>query len=570
MNLKAVTADEYWRELSARTRIEPPALLMITAAAMAEPGQGGGGRVSLRGTESLRRFVTERCPWLGRLTWNIAVPPEPIEIELPEAVLLDPRALAESYFRLFRRSFTRRAEIRDELARVAVDWLVRDDPQDDPCSGVWVAGESRAFLLAVRLLLEGRSVRLATPSVMLAQLFLALRAFSFNAEARVLEPGEGALARLDGPVFSVPEPNTEEEAPRLGKYSLDELNYAEAAAECPGRLAVLVSGGMLYRTLGDDVAVKRRLLESGRVRFSIAFPIGAGAASGVETFGLLLCGERGDERPGVTLIDFVKPEGGRTGRGGWPADAAEALDGLLAGRETALLDHAAVPVPRLLERQCALTVGEYLQAPGDDGIDALLKERGSRPLSAFCEVIRCHSLGARASSGAGAVFEAMPNDLTLAGDLRQPAKRIDIEPGDTNAERRLKKQILQPGDLLITQRGRIGQVGIVREIPEGECWAAGQLFLVLRLRAGGPVGSPEYLMKYLLSDAVQKRLKRFTSNTSVPQLRAGQLESFPLPLPDPESGTAAAERSVERIRALAAEVEDLQERLRQEMQSLTV
>lgn len=156
------------------------------------------------------------------------------------------------------------------------------------------------------------------------------------------------------------------------------------------------------------------------------------------------------------------------------------------------------------------------------------------------------------------------------GILRRPRKRIRIDPADHTQARRLEKQAIMPGDIIFTQRGRIGSIALVDAVPKKERWVAGQLFVILRLRADSPVESPAYILRCLQCAPIRGRYERMSSNTAVPQVRSEDLDNLLIPLPDRESGVEDAEEAVRKLKRYSKEIEDLRAKAETLIKSVTL
>ena len=548
--------EGYWRQLASNTRVEAGSQLVLTAVLLTQIRNGGERSLTVNGTESFRRLTVKTCPWLADLPWSLSVPQEKIEIHMSLEASTTPKMLLGGFLRVYARDFLRKSAIRAELVESVAPWLTEGEPDDV----FWVVGEDRAFVAAARWALSRGRGRFATPSTKLALIFESLKAFDLDVETEIIRGGDLRLGRFNAPVITVPEPNTDSGRAPIGRFQLDELSYAEAALDNTHRIVAIVSGGSLFRTQGEDLELKAIYLHSRRLARVAAFPSAAGVESGIETIGLLFCDVTGKPLTDVELIDFPRLQFSRRP---WPVKLRTAFtDTLLTGRSggegiEAVSAHAAA----LLEEKCIFTVGSRIETQGDREIDELLSRRGARPLTAFVEVIRCHALGTAVDGGDGSMREATPNDITECGFLRRPKKSIQPDFEDKVQVRRMQKQSLCPGDILLTQRGRVGSLALVEDIPAGEIWMAGQLFVILRLRTESPVHSAKYLLRYLQCRPVQERLQRISSNTAVPQIRAEDLENLLVPLPDPELGVRPAEESYNRARELSDKIEKMREEI---------
>lgn len=561
-----LTPQFYWKSISHKTRLEPVAELVLVAVLLGLAGRGEVPVAAFSGPEAFRRIALRSCPWFESVRWRMPAPEERVDVRLPLELTEDPAALLEGFLDVFGRDFLRKSALRPELIDALTSWL-----EEKGAASTWIVGEERAFVAVLERARQGRPVRFATPSGALALGALALRAYGVEVEVEQLRPGLIDLRGLDGPVLTVPEPNVVTGRAPVGIFQQDEFNYANAALGNGHRIAAILAGGVLFRTQGEDLDVKRRFLKSGRLAAAIAFPPAAGVRSGIETLGVLLCGAADETSRPVSLVTFPKLVNTRHN---WPDGMAGRLVRAVQGMPEPHFGVVPADAAVLLDERCILTAGSRLSGAEEKMIDDLLEARGSRSLSTFVEVIRCHTFGAAGEAADEAreafIREATPNDINEGGILEAPGKRVLLRPGDRTQARRLSRQRLRPGDILFTQRGRIGAISLVEEIPEGECWAAGQLFLLLRMRGDSPVKSPAYVLRYLQSEPVRRQLVRLSSNTSVPQIRAEDLENLPVPLPDPRRGTTAAEASHERIRSLFRRMAELRGEMQAALGALDV
>lgn len=555
--------EGFWRQLASNTRIEAGSQLVLTAVLLTQIKNGGDRSLVVNGTESFRRLTFKTCNWLAELPWSLSVPQEKIEMHMSAEIAANPKLLLDAFLRVYARDFLRKSGIRPELIEAVAPWLLAREPENN----FWVVGEDRAFLVAARWALSHGIGRFATPSTKLALIFLSLQAFGLDVATDIVRGGDLRLGRFNAPVITVPEPNTDTGRAPIGRFQLDELSYAEASLDNTHRLIAIVSGGSLFRTQGEDLELKAIFLHSRRLSRVIAFPSAAGVESGIETLGLLMCESAGVPMPEVDLVEFPRLQFSRRP---WPAALQRALtETLLTGQSAGEgIQAVSARAGELLEEKCIFTVGSRIETEGDREIEALLAERGSQPLTHFVDVIRCHALGTAVDGGDGSMREATPNDITECGFLRRPKKSIQPNLNDPVQVRRIEKQRLRAGDVMLTQRGRVGSLALVESIPEGEIWMAGQLFVILRLRPDSPVRSVKYILRYLQCRPVQERLQRISSNTAVPQIRAEDLENLPVPLPDPKKGVAVAEACYDHARELSDKIEALRAEILKSTESM--
>jgi type I restriction enzyme M protein len=115
----------------------------------------------------------------------------------------------------------------------------------------------------------------------------------------------------------------------------------------------------------------------------------------------------------------------------------------------------------------------------------------------------------------GHFAEILVGDIRPDGSISQPVKRVSVNDRDLT---RALRQRVQPGDVLLSIRGRIGAAGIVPEHSgdsDTDEWLAGQSFAILRLRDSSPISSPA-LYRYLVSPVCTENLVRICLAEGIP------------------------------------------------------
>lgn len=585
--IEPIAPEYYWRTLAQKTRLEPIGLLVLVAILLERVKRGEAPNVTFSGTDAFKRLAQKTCPWLEAVRWRIPAPEERVDVHLPLELVETPRELVSTFLDVFERDIVRRPPLREEFVGSLISWLERDRQPDS----TWIVGEERALIASFRRALKGRHSRYATPMSALALAFLALRAYSLDVEVEQLRSGVLDLRGLTGPFFVVPEPNMVTGRAPIGAFQQNEYNYANAALYGEDRFIALVSGGALFRTLGEDAEIKERLLRSERLTAVIAFPQSVAVISGHEALGAFLCEEKppkkedkktlieaearwrelfGESKKKVALVTFPRI---RHTRLAWPKKWVEGLKKVLEGESVAGFDRVEEDIETLAHDRWILTANTRLYDPGEEVLDRLVEERSARTLETFVEVIRCHSIGQTVESVVEdeeiIVREATPNDINDWGVLQRPNKQVRRTTKNMQM-RRIERQTIQPGDILFAQRGRIGMVSLVESIPEGECWVAGQLFLILRVRWNSPINDPVYLLRFLQSEPVHRYWARVATNTAVPQIRVEDLENLQVPLPDKERGIAQARASYRAILELSERITALQVEAQKRMEAVDI
>lgn len=102
----------------------------------------------------------------------------------------------------------------------------------------------------------------------------------------------------------------------------------------------------------------------------------------------------------------------------------------------------------------------------------------------------------------------------------------------------LHANLARPGDLMFTQRGTLGQVSIVPDMPFKEYLVSqSQMKLTIDRKAA----NPEFFYYVFNSSEQQEYIRRNTIQTGLPHINLGILKSIPVPLPQPDEQAAIAE-----------------------------
>jgi type I restriction enzyme S subunit len=101
---------------------------------------------------------------------------------------------------------------------------------------------------------------------------------------------------------------------------------------------------------------------------------------------------------------------------------------------------------------------------------------------------------------------------------------VSEEKADT-----LAKNMAYPGDLVFTQRGTLGQVGLIPEKAKFSRYVISQS--QMKLRVDESAADKEYLYQFFLSGHFLRALDQQTIATGLPHINLGILKSFLIPLP---------------------------------------
>jgi type I restriction enzyme S subunit len=110
----------------------------------------------------------------------------------------------------------------------------------------------------------------------------------------------------------------------------------------------------------------------------------------------------------------------------------------------------------------------------------------------------------------------------------------------------LSANLARPGDLMFTQRGTLGQISIVPNVPH-EKYLVSQSQMKVTLDGSRHV--PAYVYQYFVSNAGQKQIELSAIQTGVPHTNLGILKqyTFPAPLPSEQTVIATALGDVDEL-----------------------
>ncbi len=94
---------------------------------------------------------------------------------------------------------------------------------------------------------------------------------------------------------------------------------------------------------------------------------------------------------------------------------------------------------------------------------------------------------------------------------------------------RLDKNSAVRNDIIVTQRGTLGQVGLIPQNSKHEKYIVSQS--QMKLTVDTDVAMPEFVYYYLLSKNAIRHLEVVTISTGVPHINLGIFKKFPIPVP---------------------------------------
>lgn len=363
-----------------------------------------------------------------------------------------------------------------------------------------------------------------------------------------------------------------------------DVEQMEALLSGSGRGLVIVPFGVLFRTSGDDVQLKKRWVETGRLA-----AVGHIGSKGILGWNMetALCFFRNKEETPTTdcstvMLSLIEQ------KDDWPdpTDLTETLFEGLTDEYPFGFDRAVATSKDIVEKEFNLAPRLYIKTKSDQEFEKYLSEYAHCPLSEIATVIKTQQLTQLTEDdkpdypdGFMSQFKMvlLPSHVDEFGVIT-----FDLDGGGCyKPDSRLERQTLQFGDVLICIRGKVGVTTLfdryafddqeqAEEFEEKPYVVANQLWTVLRLKKNGPVKDPAYLARYFQLAVVQDQLAKLTGSTTLKQLKNSDLEAFPVILPAPGFLTEKMARlDIEQIREDREEMLEELGRMRRQFRQLS-
>lgn len=300
------------------------------------------------------------------------------------------------------------------------------------------------------------------------------------------------------------------------------------------KVVVAISNSILFSP-GAEFSLREYLVEQGILEAVISLPSALLPGAAIPFSILVLDLENRSEE--VLFIDgaseeanldfYVKDGKGRTELLGW-----EKILALFGNKVNGKYSRIA-KLSDIQKLDYRLEVSRYCLPAIEIEINELLSRHGSYTLYDLVEVIRPLPTVPKMAKNEKTVeaLEIEVGDFPEFGSIRQVKKDVRLRVSDL--EKDGGKFFLRPRDILVSVRGKTGEVSIVSkniQEPEPKPWVASQSCCILRMRAYRGI-SPEYLFMYLRSEVGRALLKRINSGSSVPLIHLGELAKLPVVIP---------------------------------------
>lgn len=286
------------------------------------------------------------------------------------------------------------------------------------------------------------------------------------------------------------------------------------------RSIVVVGNGFLCRSASTDVALRQSVIE--RLHAVVALPRRIFPQANINTSAMVFApeAERANRSSFVCFIDQAN----------YPRMELHIFQKILmceAGHDKCAL----INKREIADAVFNFSVDKYVLDEKTKENQKILNNLKLVTLSDVAEIRRPQALPRHGGGGQSfKVREALLADIE-GTRLTLPTKVSELPD---KARFIVEEAELRPDDILLSIKGTIGKVAIVSEAVLKESLevpiVAGQSFVILRLRSGGPYSDPRALVAFLRSPLAKSLLEGSASGTVIPNISMGGLRALPVPI----------------------------------------
>ena len=308
------------------------------------------------------------------------------------------------------------------------------------------------------------------------------------------------------------------------------LQVAHLLAQTRGLSVVVVPESLLFRTAGSERDYKEQLTRRGVVSSVIRLPRNAFAPAANVQSSILALDTKGSKYRDVLFVDAseeLSRANGLAGQANRSAQAIARIAAIVAERSQTTCS-ALAGYEEIAAQDFNISVDRYVRSEKEQLIANVLERSNASELIDVAEIIRPQTISDETSNRGRRFAEISLQDIEPDGSIQRPSKEVSV--GDQNRSRAMRQRV-QPGDVLLSVRGRIGAVAMVPD--SAVDWLAGQAFVILRLRDTSPI-TPLVLYRYLSSPLGQGVLQSLESGTTVPMISMGDIKKLRILVPTVE------------------------------------
>lgn len=315
--------------------------------------------------------------------------------------------------------------------------------------------------------------------------------------------------------------------------SSEVAGMSELLNSIEGPVLSFVSQGFLFRTTGEDIEFKRRVIKGGRLACVILLNNHIVSNARINT-AVLLFSKVNRPTYEVLMVDASSMDLTET-------SCQRIVDTIHSWSKTDIEDWTKfVDYEEIVSNGYNLDPKRYVLDEDQKKYQRLIKNNPTIELGEICDIIRSQTVSS-SENGNFLIKEVNVSDINEIGFVESPNRERLVDDPSLDPRGKIAKQMLKENDIVFAIKGfqgSVARVGLVKAIPSEEHWVAGQSFVILRLKKNSIITEPIYLFRFLKSDLIQGSLRRLASGQMSQSIKSEDLKNFLIMLPDDERSEA--------------------------------
>lgn len=332
------------------------------------------------------------------------------------------------------------------------------------------------------------------------------------------------------------------------KRFVDAMFVEDMLNRVNGRFAVIVPMRLSIGGLRQELELREKISDSGRLKAVISLPAGFLVGTAIYTQALVFDADN-SQHERVSFLDLRDREYIEAGKSGRKLvnlnlKARAEIENVLADKE--ITSSIKVSLSEIKNNENSLDIGRYIAARESakslDGIETVNLE----------DVVEIYRAQASVKDSDGdKYYEISASDINPLGIIETPKKVIVLKK-----DNRALKNLVHKGDIVLAIKGSTGKVGLVEA--EHDNWLAGQSFVIIRLK--DKAWTPEFLFWQLNSKRIKKQLGLLSTGGFIQLLKISDVKGLKLIPPTTEILQKVHDANIRRSEILQ-KIKDLQAEL---------
>lgn len=341
------------------------------------------------------------------------------------------------------------------------------------------------------------------------------------------------------------------------------LQLRHMLAQTSEQVVTFVMSGFLSRTAAGEKQFKRDMIKQGLLHAVIALPAKLFNNTAVQVNALVF--DKHKKAESVLFIDasgehFIKKEGKRN-----VLQNISEIISLYRGDEDAfteynnpygLLDLAVHANPEdIAKNDFNLLPSRYVLSNEQKELNHFLTNNETIVLSKIADLIGPQAIKDEAG-GEVTYYEYGLNNLNSIGEFVGEGKKVTTNSQVSRAE----NQLLQKNDILIVNKGSVGKIAFVEQLPAVNAMPS-QAFTIVRINRRLSDIQPVALFQYLLSPMGQLQLESMATGITVTMVGTKDLKNMRIPMFSPQQTEEACQRR-NRVKQLHKQLFEIEQEIK--------